>query len=176
MLNFHIWKMPELTNLLSFSKRILGLFCAECLRSENGEINRIFEFRGWGIHGWKVLQNGPDFGGVAPQFQARGEAGFRLFLQTSSSVSKRQVWVLTGCRCRKPTPKSSPSEGLVSWSDSQLFLLRMQVLASSALRPARMPESWRRNLPNIQNFSISINLLIYQEILCYQEDLETIIR
>jgi len=30
----------------------------------------------------------PDLGGVAPQFQARGEAGFRLYLQTSSSVSK----------------------------------------------------------------------------------------
>lgn len=94
MLNFHIWKMLELTNLLSFSKRILGLFCAECLCSENGEINRIFEFRGWGIHGWKVLLATRILGAWHRNFRhvERLDSGCICRLQVRFQSAKLGLW------------------------------------------------------------------------------------
>lgn len=94
MLNFHIWKMLELTNLLSLSKRILGLFCAECSCLENGKINRIFELRGWGIHGWKVLQTDRILGAWHRNFRhgERLNSGRFCRLQVRFQSTKFGLW------------------------------------------------------------------------------------
>ena len=109
--------MLELTNLLSFSKRILGLFCAECLRSENGEINRIFKFRGWGIHGWKVLQTDRILGAWHCNFRhvERLDSGRFWRLRVRFQSTKFELWQAAdaGSQPRKPALSKGWSVGQI---------------------------------------------------------------